>query len=51
MFANCAHVKEKGCAVRAAVDEGRIAQSRYNSYVRMFEEACGINDWEVKNGK
>lgn len=51
MFANCAHVKEKGCAVRAAVEEGRIAQSRYSSYLRMFEEASAINDWEVRNGK
>ena len=51
MFANCAHVKEKGCAVRAAVDEGRIAQSRYDSYLRMFEEASMINDWEAKNGR
>lgn len=45
-FANCAHVKEKGCAVRAAVEEGKIARSRYESYLRMFEEASRINDWE-----
>lgn len=51
MFANCAHGKEKGCAVRAAVDEGRIAQSRYSSYLRMYEEASMINDWEAKNGR
>ena len=51
MFANCAHVKEKGCAVRAAVDEGKIARSRYSSYIRMYEEASLINDWEAKNGK
>lgn len=51
MFANCAHVKEKGCAVRAAVEEGKIARSRYDSYLRMFEEASKINDWESKNGR
>lgn len=51
MFADCVHVKEKGCAVRAAVDEGKIAKSRYESYLRMFEEASKINDWESKNGK
>jgi len=45
-FANCVHVKEKGCAVRAAVEENKIARSRYDSYLRMFEEACKINDWE-----
>lgn len=45
-FANCAHVKEKGCAVRAAVEAGRISASRYESYLRMFEEASKINEWE-----
>lgn len=45
-FANCVHVKEKGCAVRAAVEDGKIARSRYDSYLRMFEEASKINDWE-----
>lgn len=43
-FANCAHMKERGCAVKAAVESGEIARSRYRSYVRMFEEAK--NDWE-----
>lgn len=45
-FADCAHIKEKGCAVRAAVESGKIAGSRYESYLRMFEEAGKINDWE-----
>lgn len=45
-FADCAHIKEKGCAVRAAVDEGRIARSRYDSYLKMYEEVNRINDWE-----
>ncbi len=50
-FANCAHVKERGCAVRAAVEEGKIARSRYESYLRMFEEAGKINDWDNRYGK
>lgn len=45
-FKNCAHIKEKGCAVRAALAEGKIPQSRYDSYLRMYEEASKINDWE-----
>ena len=51
MFANCAHGREKGCAVRAAVDGGKIAQSRYESYLKMYEEASSINDWEIRNGR
>lgn len=50
-FANCAHVKEMGCAVRVAVEQGKIARSRYDSYLRMFEEAGAVNDWETKYGK
>ncbi len=45
-FANCAHIKEKGCAVRKALSEGKIATSRYDSYVRMYEEASKRNEWE-----
>ena len=46
-FSDCAHVKEKGCAVKAAVSAGEIAQSRYDSYLRMYDEANKLNDWEA----
>ncbi len=45
-FADCAHIKEKGCAVRAAAERGDIPKSRYDSYLRMYEEASKINEWE-----
>ncbi len=45
-FADCAHIKEKGCRVRQAVKDGRIPLSRYESYARMYEEAGKINEWE-----
>src|SRR5690606_28773781 len=32
-FNNCMHQKEPGCAIRSAVEEGRIAESRYFSYL------------------
>ena len=37
-FTPCTHTHEPGCAVKAAVDEGRIAPERYNSYLGMLEE-------------
>lgn len=37
-FSDCSHVHEPGCAVRAAVADGRIAQERYESYLRLREE-------------
>ena len=45
-FQGCAHVKERGCAVREALAEGRIAPSRHESYVRLYEQAKEIPDWE-----
>ncbi len=36
-FPGCSHRHEPGCAVRAAVEQGRIAQTRYDSYVRIRE--------------
>lgn len=36
-FADCRHLSEPGCAVRAAVDDGRIAASRYASYVDIVQ--------------
>lgn len=34
-FNDCTHMKEPGCAVIKAVEDGTIAVSRYNSYVDM----------------
>jgi ribosome biogenesis GTPase len=31
-FANCRHLREPGCAVKAAVDNGTISKRRYDSY-------------------
>jgi len=35
-YYNCTHTHEPGCAVRKAVTEGKIAKSRYNSYLDLF---------------
>ena len=37
-FKNCLHRDEDGCAVRAAVEAGRISTRRYYSYLKMFDE-------------
>jgi len=37
-FQDCAHIKERDCAVRKAADEGKIPVSRYNSYRSIYEE-------------
>ncbi len=34
-FSNCMHLHEPDCAVKAAVEEGRVRPERYESYIRL----------------
>ena len=34
-------------AVRAALESGEIEQTRYDSYVRLYELAKEIKEWEL----
>lgn len=47
-FDDCSHRKEPSCAVRKAVEEGVIHPSRYASYLRLYEEAAQLKEWELK---
>lgn len=47
-FHDCSHRAEPGCAVRQAVEEGKIEKSRYESYLRLYEKASQIKLWELK---
>lgn len=37
-FSNCTHTNEPGCAVKQAVKDHYIAESRYNSYLSMLDD-------------
>ena len=47
-FRDCSHRREPGCAVTAALADGKIGKSRYESYLRLYEKAMQINEWELK---
>ena len=47
-FHDCSHRQEPGCAVRAALAEGKIESSRYDSYLKLYEKASQIKLWELK---
>ena len=49
-FTGCAHVKEKGCAVLAAVEAGEIAKTRHESYVKLYESVKDLKEWELTKG-
>ena len=40
-FSNCTHTHEPGCAVREAVENHYIANSRFQSYLSMLEDKEG----------
>ncbi len=45
-FDDCAHLKDPGCAVREAMDEGKINASRHLSYARLYEISAKYREWE-----
>lgn len=47
-FRGCIHQKEPGCKVKELVEEGTIAQYRYDSYSQFYEE---INDRKPQYNK
>ena len=47
-FHDCSHRKEPGCAVRSAVESGELEKSRYDSYLRLYDKASQIKEWELK---
>ena len=47
-FHDCSHRKEPGCAVTAALAVGEIEPTRYDSYLRLYEKASQIKEWERK---
>ena len=47
-FDDCSHRKEPDCAVRAALEAGLIEPSRYESYLRLYENYSQVKLWELK---
>lgn len=45
-FQDCAHIKEKGCALLEALEEEKIFPSRHQSYIRLYEQSKQIPDWQ-----
>lgn len=46
-FTGCAHVKEKGCAILQAVENGEISQNRHESYKKLYESVKDLKKWEL----
>ena len=47
-FDDCSHRKEPECAVRSALEAGKIEKTRYESYLKLYEKASQVKLWELK---
>ena len=47
-FDDCSHRKEPGCAVTEALTAGEIEPTRYDSYLKLYEKAAQVKEWELK---
>lgn len=45
-YPNCSHTHEANCAIKAAVDDGRITPERYDSFCKMYEECAARRHYE-----
>lgn len=50
-YANCSHVKEKGCTVLQALKGGEIVPSRHESYIRLYNAAKEHKSWKEDKRK
>jgi ribosome biogenesis GTPase / thiamine phosphate phosphatase len=41
-FADCKHAKDAGCAIRAAVEEGRLDRGRYENFLNLENEIAAL---------
>ena len=48
-FDDCAHLREPGCAVLAALADGAIAPTRHESYRKLYALCASQQDWELKD--
>lgn len=49
-YSDCRHTNEPGCAVREAVEQHRIAESRYASYLSILEEVLAGDSDKYRKG-
>ncbi len=45
-YTKCTHTKEEGCAILEAVNDGRIAKSRHDSFLELYEVLKNKKEWD-----
>jgi ribosome biogenesis GTPase / thiamine phosphate phosphatase len=49
-YDDCRHLNEPACAVKAAVEDGTISETRYASYAYILSDVQEQNNWERHKG-
>jgi ribosome biogenesis GTPase len=49
-FTNCAHIKEKNCAVLAALADGTLPRERYDNFIKLRGEMSYLREAEKRAG-
>ncbi len=47
-FSSCAHINERDCGVKSALESGKIHKSRYQSYVTFYNEVKDLKPWNIQ---
>lgn len=47
-YTKCSHTKEDGCLIREAVNDGKIAKSRYESYLSLYSDIKDKKEWNMQ---
>lgn len=37
-FVGCTHIKEQQCGIKTALEQGKIAQTRYDNYIKIYQD-------------
>lgn len=46
-FVSCSHTGDKGCKICEAVQNGEISESRYESYIALYNEVKDVKQWQL----
>lgn len=47
-FRGCSHINEPDCFVKDMIENGELAQSRYDSYCQLYNKLKTVKEWEKK---
>ena len=45
-YTKCTHLREEGCSIMEALENGEIAESRHQSFVTVYEEIKALRPWK-----